>query len=474
MRHLYRVFYITLFAFIAIQLCSNLPTFAQTAYKKNKNSKVPKTQLRWISPNGKFLKVKWKTAKKWVWAKSSPDDPVESPMLRVWVQIPSVYEIIEIDGNFNHVEYNVSDSPLSKKGQTIYFDTNSLTTALIFKVKNKRGKESHYGLSVNLILNKPLTWQHPSCQELELGLSKRKGRAKYLFSALNCIDNGESIDAYIIHSADAKWHSTSMPSAKQSRQYWKMYRLRKPKKSGLKKRVLGKFHLSELHRPKQKNENWLLYVPDPKKHTDRLDFNVGVGVSYLNYKENPLNVNLKEWTTTGKVGVAYSLIPDLIDISTSLYMNMVALSSRVSPDGLPSARFFGINGRIGFKLPISMGDVQWRILTGWYLWGMLVPNNEYGIQYLSGPQIFLEMRKAQFARRTYSFYFKYAPISSSLETPNLINRELALGGGYQINSPYSKHTWMITLNFSNTTYNPSQFQNEIKLDTFSLGLQYSY
>ena len=60
------------------------------------------------------------------------------------------------------------------------------------------------------------------------------------------------------------------------------------------------------------------------------------------------------------------------------------LAFGASPSSVPTARYLGINGRVGYRLPVDLGSTEWFFLGGWYLWTMYTPDGSYGVNALSG------------------------------------------------------------------------------------------
>jgi hypothetical protein len=95
-----------------------------------------------------------------------------------------------------------------------------------------------------------------------------------------------------------------------------------------------------------------------------------------------------------------------------------------------SARFLGVNLRLGYSLIAN--PTVWRIgiYGGFYLTTMYVKNDQFGFNDISGPQIFPVVRRIFSGGRSASAYLKYAALVSNASVVSLKSREIAAGGEY--------------------------------------------
>jgi hypothetical protein len=209
-------------------------------------------------------------------------------------------------------------------------------------------------------------------------------------------------------------------------------------------------------------------------------YDLGVGFSYLDYKENiaSSNFRLTEYGVTMKGGFGYKFSPK-IEMGGSLFVTALPLKKASDPAALSSARFYGANGRIGYLLSDFGPNAKLYVFTGWYAWGMSTPSAptelSYGITYLGGPQLLLSGRFKTDAGRRFSTYAKFATIQDSAGI-SFSNREIAIGGSYEVgrlSSEGERHrTWMLALDIANAQYSISMHSFELK--SYTLGLSTSF
>jgi hypothetical protein len=201
------------------------------------------------------------------------------------------------------------------------------------------------------------------------------------------------------------------------------------------------------------------------------NFDGGASLSYLAYSQvaSLANVRISELGITPKLGVTYNL-SSKIDLGASGFVTLLPISLSKSPDGTSTPRFYGFNLRIGYKIyGLPTGNIY--LMTGPYFWGMLVPASENGVSYgvvkLSGPQLYLVGRFLTHSGRTAVGYLKAASILDG-DGGMTNNRELAIGGAYQITPPRAKRRFMMNLDFASASF---VVQTEkIRLNSYSLGI----
>lgn len=198
---------------------------------------------------------------------------------------------------------------------------------------------------------------------------------------------------------------------------------------------------------------------------------VGIGPSLLFYHELPDNERLTILGITGKIAGQTQLIPERLDLGLNAFGTLLPIGLSTTPADLEPKRFFGVNARLGYNFPGDPKALRWALNLGWYFWGMFGSDPRYGINLLSGPQIYVVGRKALAAGRSVYGYFKFAPITDSFANLTLQNRELAGGCGY---------FWMmgrrsvgVTLDIASMNFAVLGAQNVISLGSYSLGMSLS-
>ena len=203
-----------------------------------------------------------------------------------------------------------------------------------------------------------------------------------------------------------------------------------------------------------------------------------LGLSYENYSE-PGNIQMTEFALTPKFNIVYLLKPNEWELGANTFVNALPFDN--SPSNRAEARWWGINGRVGYRLPInSIPSTNVWLMTGWYAWGMYVNADQadtYGIAYLGGPQIFLTARITPAGKKASWVYLKYASIQDHLAIFSLTNRELAIGAGMEISERGAKHPVSLTLDYANAQATVATTDNlgnpitqSFNLDSLTLGV----
>jgi hypothetical protein len=201
----------------------------------------------------------------------------------------------------------------------------------------------------------------------------------------------------------------------------------------------------------------------------RFSASANAGFTYAAYREEPLGVDLKQVGLTVKVNAGYKLIPRLLDVAGNAFLTALPLTH--SPSSITATRFYGINARLGYRVPFS-GTVEWNVLLGWYFWGMVVPDRSYGISDLTGPQIFITVGfPSRGGTGSVVAYGKLAPLADRPRAISLAHRELAFGGSVQLTRAGAPRLWALTLDISQTSVGSAAQGNHLYLTTASLGLQ---
>jgi len=203
-------------------------------------------------------------------------------------------------------------------------------------------------------------------------------------------------------------------------------------------------------------------------------FDVGLSYSLIDYRETYVNTfKLAELGVTPQAGVTYRLSPKF-ELNLNGYFTAAAIDLKKSPDDIENSRFYGVNGRVGYRLREFSKQARLYLMPGWYLWGQIVPgaldNRSYGVSALSGPQAFLMGRFTTQSNHQWYAYLKAAMIQDG--SWNGGNHELSLGGGYQISDPFQSRRWMLTFDLSQANYSANKDGDEehFEMLTASIGI----
>jgi hypothetical protein len=196
-------------------------------------------------------------------------------------------------------------------------------------------------------------------------------------------------------------------------------------------------------------------------------YGMGLGTTYIDYEERRRSntVNLQQIGITLKPSASLLLSPSW-ELSASGFFTLVPFQLTGEPEGLGSARFYGINSRVGYRLTSEDTDNSLWIHTGWYFLGTLIgsatPELVYGVEAMNGPQFLMNYRLRTGHGRSASIYAKIAFIQNATGF-SLSDREWAFGGSYPISNKISATVDVSRLNYQT-----------FDLNTYSLGAAYRF
>ncbi len=197
-------------------------------------------------------------------------------------------------------------------------------------------------------------------------------------------------------------------------------------------------------------------------------FNAGVNVSSIQYRESFMGSSyvFTEKALTAKGAVTFLLKPGCLDLSASFYATAVPLSMSLSE---VTARFLGVNARVGYVTPFVSEPWRLSFMFGWYYTTMFVSPSVLGFRNMAGPQVFPVIRRAFSNGRSLLFYAKVSPVGASgLAFESFTNREVAGGSSYTW-SIWNKRTMSATLDVSSLKLDVPRL-DQLKVDSTSISL----
>lgn len=464
-----------------------------------------KVEVHWIDIRGKLVKVNWPFRSEWVWVSQADFEsartnatrsvltqdharaadgaaaganatPAELPVLRTWIKLPESVSIEEIRAEGAVIPIHPGKGPFSGKN-VVAVDSLQRSSQVSFRLLRGGRAIIETSALIRATREGPARLIHKSCPEIGVSpysstIANAGKRGDYLYVALRCSLSSSELKVDLIGSPDSKWLAISSSGRTSFRgEKWLRYTFRRPKEEASDRRLLIRFAIGDPD-GSDAERHFVFYTP--KRLGRRYSLSVGAGVTSLLYTEKPYGYRIMEIAPTVKAAAAYQLVPGVFDIDASFYVNVAASPVSSSSPDLPSAKFYGVNARAGYRLPIDAGAMTWKFLAGYYFWGMNVKDRKYGISMTSGPQAFISGAYQAAGRRSASGYVKFAPVSTSPGKISLSSREIAVGGALQVNSPEARNPWMLTLDFSTMRVVSATTRNEARLHTSSLGISYRF
>jgi hypothetical protein len=176
----------------------------------------------------------------------------------------------------------------------------------------------------------------------------------------------------------------------------------------------------------------------------RIYFTPEAGVSWISYRETS-KTDYSEFALTLKASARRQIFNPSWDIASNAFFTAFPLNQNYAA----SARFLGVNFRLGYTLPLIQAPWKVSLHGGWYYTTMRVAQNQFGFTNMAGPQIFSVIQRTLKSNDIARGYIKISPVSSSATSSlwSFKNRELALGGAYVHFLP-NGHTLLATIDWA--------------------------
>lgn len=146
-----------------------------------------------------------------------------------------------------------------------------------------------------------------------------------------------------------------------------------------------------------------------------------IAISSIHYKEG--SIRYSAITLSGKVSTRYALSPRW-DLGGSAHLTLLPVQQT---SGGNTARFLGVNARVGYSPEFPPSPWRLSILTGLYYTRMIVSNDAFGFTDMVGPQLFPVLARRFSQGDSAMIYLKLSPVTNKLSLLSLSNREMAAG-----------------------------------------------
>jgi hypothetical protein len=198
----------------------------------------------------------------------------------------------------------------------------------------------------------------------------------------------------------------------------------------------------------------------------RFHLGPGLNFSFINYNETRLPATYTEKAITFKLGMSYAVVPSRLTLETGGYYTLLPISKSTAE----TARFLGVNVRMGYYLPFVHEPWSISLQGGLYYTTMFVTHNAFGFTNMAGPQFFPVLRRSLGSGDAIMVYGKISPVTTA--TGKLFaDREIAGGGAYVFRLK-NGHALPITLDVSSLRLLLDGIQ--ISSSTVSFGFGYGF
>lgn len=188
-----------------------------------------------------------------------------------------------------------------------------------------------------------------------------------------------------------------------------------------------------------------------------------LGVTSVHYKEG--DTNYSAIALTGKISTRYALSPRW-DLGGSMYLTLMPLKQTPSDN---TARFLGVNARIGYSPKIIPSPWRLSLLTGLYYTRMFVSNDAFGFTDMVGPQLFPVLARLFSTGDSAMIYLKFSPVTNQLSLLSFSNRELAAGFTFA-RLMKNGHALTFSLDYANMSLDFTTLKAITNTLTFSVGM----
>jgi hypothetical protein len=441
------------------QPVSALPT-DKTEWQVSEQAPEPEIYYLWVNSHGEIEKASWKKKAEILWKSLAPNEPSK---LRVWFAVPAQLKIESVKSARGEVKSGTALSGAPWADTAMEWTSSNAENSLDVVVRDAAGKTEEKSLVVDNDQSTTAYVSDPSCRDAGIRIfssqskeaKKDGGPAKDLFVGARCKPAaGGAVHIRLDYVGAEKLSVEGSLRAVRSQPGAVELDTTLPPKYDGSLMLLGKLHVGKAESS--------FYISTRKDR--RWGASVGLSATYISYQEPASQVSLSETGVTGKLGASFRLSTDW-DLSGNAFATLFPIT--VSPAGLASARFWGLNARVGYAFK-RFSQLTLSASLGYYFMG-LATSGDYGISAATGPQIFLVASSAAGASRAYAAYLKFSAISSGF-TIAPANHEVALGGAYQIARLWER-ALSLTLDLSQMSFTTPDGSASFQSVTASMGLQ---
>jgi len=170
-------------------------------------------------------------------------------------------------------------------------------------------------------------------------------------------------------------------------------------------------------------------------------WNLGLGYTHVTLTETGLGT-FSEGAITPKISYRLGLSQSW-DFVANTFFTAFPIATQPSGEGM---RFYGINARAEYKIPIVQYPWAIGIAVGGYFATMSTSGSQFGYRNLFGPQVFPTLRRNFGPNNSLSIYAKYSPVQQS-SLFDFSSHEVATGIGYTRILP-NVHPLSLVLDYS--------------------------
>lgn len=418
--------------------------------------------LRMVDHRGQIQTLDWESDRRLIWVKSGPkgerqkDAPPYVPLVEIRIEAPEGITLKEVEAK---------EATATKDGSSLVARYGRKGASVVITYETAEKERRKNSLLLEAWPEETDDRVHESCENAKIDLVGESPEGGEAPLAVYCDKKKQGYRLFLFHEANESVRSSRpVAGGKSGRSIF--VDVAAPSGEAGSSSVT----LATLQMKSSKRKNYeVRVVRRPDSGSRRFYGSGGLGLTYLSYAETQTSQEISQGqiAMTAKGGIGYRIIPEKLDASLSAYVNLFGIPVSESQDGLPNARFLGVNARVGYQLPWKLWGRHPKVSLGAYFWSMMVADDSYGIAQLFAPQLLISAPVGKGGNPSGAAYVKFAPISDV--GISFSNFEIAAGGHYRI-ATWKNRPINATVDISMTQINSLvESSYQASLFTVSLG-----
>ncbi|MBI3556831.1 MAG: hypothetical protein HY074_11255 [Deltaproteobacteria bacterium] len=288
-----------------------------------------------------------------------------------------------------------------------------------FFLKLVNGESAEFNIEYRLHVDGTVYGLHTSCEKEGVKITEKSGGTLSAFLLARCVREDRMLYINILKPLDLKFVATRTNKQLLETSGQPVLRVSMRPEQMPRKTTIGEIQLID---SKKQSERYEITLESSGPSRWRLALGLLPTISSYTDKFGT-GTNLRQLPLVGALGAGFLFLPGFWEINLDARATLVPIN--LSNTGQPPASWYSLGYHLGALLPVGEGDHVFGFYLGWYHYFMTVPDNSYGmprqgLSNISGPQLIVNMRYRPLGALGWSAYFKYAPLSDTLESLDLL------------------------------------------------------
>lgn len=462
----------------------------------------------WSDEMDRPLEVPFTSKGRWLWVRS-PVAKLKRPVYRLQVEFPPGHRVRILQRQKMKAE--IFQIPRKEVRTSLIADTISPSSSLLLEVTDPPGDKKRVRLSLRLTAEKTRLWTHRSCADERLFLRNEatENQTPFLYVAANCRREGQELNVTLVWSDDgdpgkislsdllgrqinivvpdsgkggeptaradrwnATWMNFSLPLESPD-SHPSLDKIRAPAS-------LGDLFLKAPDDPRPESSFSIEWMPRRERRS--WNWQAQLGLAAYSYSERAESLKVNQTAMTGQVSVQHRLQNSRFDfegrMGASLFPVNFAVTSTDSSIPATAPRFYQGDADFGYLVPraaLLESTPNLRFFLGAQFWGMVVPENRYGVRLIMGPQIgarFFGEYGPQ--RRQWLVQTSFAPFSEKVIAVQTKSHKIDIRGAYELTGPMANHPVSLIGDLEWISMDFAEKNNGFQSFTSSVGLKMGF